>query len=122
LDVSFVGFLLSFRLRRIAMTLRLPDELKAMLAMMQQDVGMMVTASFFLGARLAKEAGETSKQTELLLAIANGDATLQPTGAELRQRFPGAPPDIESIRDENQKVDRIIAHVICERMATGQGR
>jgi hypothetical protein len=29
------------------MTLHLPDELKAMLAIMQQDVGAMVLASFF---------------------------------------------------------------------------
>jgi hypothetical protein len=98
------------------MTLRLPDELKAMLAMMQQDVGGMVLASFFLGTRLAKEASETNKMTDLLVAIASGETTLQPSGAELRQQFPSAPSDVESIRTENQKVERIIAHLICERL------
>jgi hypothetical protein len=98
------------------MTLRLPDELKAMLAMMQQDVGGMVLASFFLGTRLGKDASDTSKLTELLIEIASGDITLQPTGAELRQHFPAAPSDVESVRNENQTVDRIIAHLICERL------
>jgi hypothetical protein len=95
----------------------LPDELKAMLAMMQPDVGAMVIASFFLGTRVGKESSGTSKQSDLLLAIASGEMTLQPTGAELRKRFPAAPQDVESIRNENQKVDRIIAHLICERMS-----
>jgi hypothetical protein len=98
------------------MTLRLPDELKAMLAAMQNDVGGMVLASYLLGTRLAKEESDTSKQTDLLVAIANGDTTLQPSGAELRQRFPTAPSDVESVRNENHKVDRIIAHLICERL------
>lgn len=98
------------------MTLRLPDELKAMLATMQHDVGAMVLASFFLGTRLGKESSDITKLTELLIAIASGDMTLQPTGAELRQHFPASPPDVESVRDEDQKVERIIAYLICERL------
>ena len=98
------------------MTLRLPDELKRMLAMMQQDVAGMVLASFFLGTRLARQASDATALIELLGAIASGDTTLQPTGAELRQQFPAAPSDVESVRNENQKVDRIIAHLICERL------
>jgi len=100
------------------MTLRLPDELKAMLAMMKQDVSGMVLASFFFGTRFAKQGGDA---TEILFKIANGDLTLQPTAAELRQQFPTAPSDIESIRNENQKVERIIAHLICECMNKRMG-
>lgn len=99
------------------MVLRLPDDLKALLATIQQDVGGMLLASFFLGTRVGKEATDASQLTELLRGIASGDTTLQPTGAEVRQRFPAAPADIESIRTGNQKVDRIIAHLVCERLA-----
>ncbi len=99
------------------MILRLPDELKAMLEKMQHDVGGMVLAAFLLGDRLGKKAEDTEKLLELLNEVASGDMTTQPTGAELRQQFPTAPQDIEAIRTENQKVERIIAHLLCERLS-----
>jgi hypothetical protein len=92
------------------MTLRLSDELKEMLAIMKDDVGAMVTAGYFLGTRIGKEPQDASGT---LLSVASGDLTLQPSGAELRLKYPGRA-DVEEIRNENQKVDRIIAHLVCE--------
>jgi hypothetical protein len=92
------------------MMLALPDELSAMLDIMQQDVGGMVLAGFLLGSRLAKESSDESKQSELLRAIASGEFTLQ---------SPAAPLDVERIRTENQKIDRIIAYLICECISKG---
>src|ERR1700676_5337142 len=99
------------------MTLQLPDDLKAMLATMKNDVGGMLLPSFSLGTRLAMHESGTRKQGDLLADIASGDMTLQPTAAELRQQFLAAPTDIESIRNENQKVDRIIAHLLIEQFS-----
>ena len=69
----------------------------------------MATIAFFLGTRVWKE----SDVSETLLAIASGKLTLQPSGAEQRLKYPDRK-DVQEVRDENQKVDRIMAHVIIE--------
>jgi hypothetical protein len=101
------------------MELKLGAELQGMLrTMIKNDPVGLITASFFLGEKLAKQANTDPSQT--LLAVASGDLTLHDTGAEIRKRFPDASTNLEAILNENQKVERIVAHLICGRMSGQQ--
>jgi len=96
------------------------NELDRILGMMKEDMAATVRAAVIFGVRVAESANElgvgttpSNKVADIVAAVANGKETLIPSGAEIRQKFPDAPADIEDIRTDNQKTDQVIARLFA---------
>src|SRR5690348_765691 len=95
------------------MTIHLDERLQQKLALIQTDKLSLVGLAFLLGTRIAEQANSEEKLTEVLVSVAKGELSLQPSGAEVRSQHPDAK-DTEQIRADNQDTDRIMAHLVVQ--------
>ena len=90
--------------------------------MQQLDTSGVALASFFLGVHIAEISNNlpqsstpTDKLTDLLIQVAEGDATVLKSGAEIRSAFPDHVGIEETLKD-NQETHEMVANLIIRRM------
>jgi hypothetical protein len=91
-------------------------EFNQSLEKMKRDPLTTIRAAVGFGMHLAEAANDLAvsstspdKAAAILAKIANGEYTFVPGGAEVLQKLPNAPEDVESILAENRKIDQAFA-------------
>lgn len=99
------------------------EDARLLMHQIRTDPGGAAVAAFFLGVRAAEAANnlptcstQTGRLAEVLVAVAKGEETFVPSGAEIRLKHADAPADIEAIRGDNQKSERLIAELVARSM------